>query len=90
MYSVERCEQCEQDVRTVAVERIERRQVGDVPAPRVLVYEHRAECKRCPSCQHITTAAFPPEVRAPMQYGASIGVRAVYLSQQQLLPSARV
>ncbi|HZU68775.1 MAG TPA: transposase [Ktedonobacteraceae bacterium] len=52
--------------------------------------EHQAESKCCPHCQQRTSAPFPADVRAPVQYGASIGARAVYLSQQQLLPFARV
>lgn len=90
LYPVERCTHCQHDLHEVAAQSIERRQVVEVPTPHVLVYEHRAECKRCPSCQQSTTAAFPAGVRAPVQYGASIGARAVYLSQQQLLPYARV
>jgi transposase len=90
VHAVERCEHCQQDLRHLAPVAVERRQVVDLPPPRVLVREHQAESKCCPYCQQRTTAAFPAEVRAPVQYGASIGARAVYLSQQQLLPFARV
>lgn len=86
---VEQCEACQHDLREVAVCHVERRQVVDVPAPRLLVQEYRAEQKRCPVCQHITAATFPQEVAAPMQYGPTIGAIAVYLVQQQLLPLAR-
>jgi len=34
--------------------------------------------------------SFPTEVRAPVQYGTSVGAMAVYLVQQHLLPLARV
>src|ERR1700719_920661 len=90
IHEVERCDHCQQDLTAVPALRVERRQVIEVPPPRVLVQEHRAECKRCPHCQQHTTAPFPAGVRAPVQYGASIGARAVYLSQQQLLPFGRV
>ncbi len=66
-----------------------RRQVVDIPAPQLIVQEHRAQQKQCPRCQHLTVAAFPPEVTAPIQYGARIGAVAVYLTQQQLLPLQR-
>ena len=86
---VEQCEACQHDLHTVAACHVERRQVLDVPSPRLLVREYRAEQKQCPLCQHITAAAFPKAVAAPIQYGPSIGAIAVYLVQQQLLPLAR-
>src|SRR5256886_2819706 len=86
---VERCEACQQDLQAVAACGRERRQVVDLPAPRLIVREYRAEQKQCPSCQHITIAAFPAGVQAPLQYGPHVGATAVYLVQQQLLPLAR-
>ena len=86
---VERCEACQHELQDVAVSHVERRQVFDVPAPRLLVREYRAEQKQCPVCQHLTAAAFPPTVTAPLQYGPSIGATAVYLVEQQLVPLAR-
>src|SRR5205085_11848587 len=62
---VERCETCQQDLQAVAACGRERRQVVDVPAPRLVVREYRAEQKQCPHCQQITIAAFPPGVQAP-------------------------
>jgi transposase len=61
----------------------------DLPSPRVVVQEYRAEQKQCPHCQQITIAAFPAGVQAPIQYGPNVGATAVYLVQQQLLPLAR-
>ena len=51
--------------------------------------EYRAEQKQCPHCQHITIAAFPAGVQAPIHYGPHVGATAVYLVEQQLLPLAR-
>ena len=45
--------------------------------------------KRCPTCEGLSTAAFPTLVRAPVQYGPRIGAIGVYLTQQRLLPLAR-
>jgi len=89
LLQVERCEACQHDLHAVAACGAERRQVVDVPLPRVVVREYRAEQKQCPHCQHITIAAFPAGVRAPIHYGPHIGATAVYLVQQQLLPLAR-
>jgi transposase len=86
---VESCEACQHDLRAVPACHIERRQVIDVPPPRLIVREYCAEQKQCPVCQHITAAPFPHEVVAPIQYGPTLAATAVYLSQQQLLPLAR-
>src|SRR5690349_20592032 len=83
------CEVCQHDLHAVAACGRERRQVVDLPSPRLLVREYRAEQKQCPHCQHITVAAFPAGVQAPIQYGPHIAATAVYLVQQQLLPLAR-
>ncbi len=89
VHAVERCEQCQGDLRQVPPSIVERRQVVDVPPARLLVREHQSEQKQCPHCQHVTVAAFPAEVRAPVQYGPRIAALAVYLVQQQLLPWSR-
>jgi transposase len=86
---VERCEACQHDLHAVAACGRERRQVVDVPSPRLVVREYRAEQKQCPHCHHITIAAFPAGVQAPLQYGPQVGATAVYLVEQQLLPLAR-
>jgi transposase len=86
---VEVCGTCQQDLHAVAACGTERRQVVDVPPPRVVVQEYRAEQKRCPSCQQITRAAFPAGVQAPLHYGPQVGATAVYLVEQHLLPLAR-
>jgi transposase len=86
---VERCEACQHDLQAVTACGRERRQVVDLPSPRVWVREYQAEHKQCPHCHQITVAAFPPGVQAPIQYGANVGATAVYLVEQQLLPLAR-
>jgi len=89
VHPVERCEACQHDLQAVEVCSLERRQVIDLPPPRLMVREHQAEQKVCPHCEHRTTAAFPKEVRTVVQYGETIGAIAVYLVEQQLLPLAR-
>jgi transposase len=86
---VDRCEACQHDLQAVAACGRERRQVVDVPSPRLWVREYQAEQKQCPQCQQITIAAFPAGVQAPIQYGPNVGATAVYLVEQQLLPLAR-
>src|SRR2546421_4782815 len=89
VHPVDRCQHCQRDLREVESLRMERRQVIDLPPKRVLVIEHQAHQKCCPRCQQISLAAFPEDVRAPVQYGAAIGAVGVYLVQQQLVPYER-
>jgi transposase len=88
-HPVEQCVHCQQDLREVDCVQVERRQVIDLPPKRVLVIEHQAEQKCCPSCQQISSAPFPENVSAPVQYGAAFAAVGVYLVQQQLLPYER-
>jgi transposase len=84
------CPHCQTPLAGRPAERIERRQVHDLPPVRLVVTEHRGERVRCPHCRRLTEAAFPTGVEAPAQYGPGVRALAVYLSQQQLLPFARV
>jgi len=84
------CATCQTPLDGIAAERVERRQVQDLPPVRLVVTEHRAERVRCPHCQTLSAAVFPAGVDAPAQYGPSVRALAVYLSQRQLLPVGRV
>jgi transposase len=83
------CTGCGHDLGSAAVLRTERRQVIDLPVLRAQVVEHQAETRGCPGCGQATTAPFPADVTAPVQYGASVAPLAVYLHQEQLLPVER-
>jgi transposase len=83
------CEHCQADLSAMAPTSLERRQVVDVPLPRVQVREYRGEWKQCPHCQGYTASAFPEGVRSAVQYGPRLGAIAVYLLTQQLLPWGR-
>jgi|APGre2960657468_1045069.scaffolds.fasta_scaffold38362_1 transposase len=67
----------------------EKRQVFDLPPPRLVVVEHQAMLYACAGCGRSTTAAFPEGVRAPTQYGPGVRAAAVYLNTWQLLPEDR-
>src|SRR5260221_10600866 len=71
---VEACEACQQDLHAVAACGRERRQVVDLPSPRVVVQEYRAELKQWPHCQQITSAVFPVELQSLIQYDPIGGV----------------
>lgn len=84
--AVTECHCCQADLSAIEASSMERRQVVDLPPPRVQITEYQAEGKPCPHCQRYTRAAFPAGVSAPVQYGPRVGTMAVYLLIQQLLP----
>jgi transposase len=88
-HAVIQCESCAANLESVLAEGYEERQVFDIALPQIEVTGHQAEKKKC-ACGHITTAPFPPEVSASVQYGERIKAAAVYLNQYQLIPYARV
>jgi transposase len=67
----------------------ERRQVVDLPPPRLAVVEHRVEHVTCPACGAQTAGVFPVGVRQPVQYGERLKAAGVYLHDYQLVPYAR-
>ena len=83
------CGQCGQDLSAVPGRVVERRQVLDVPAIRLVAHEHQLQAIECPQCQHTSLGSFPEAVSAPVQYGPHLQALAVYLHQGQLLPTAR-
>ena len=87
-YPVESCPHCAADLRAIAPETVEKRQVFDIPPVRVEVTEHQAEIKRC-SCGEVVKANFPSEVTQPTQYGSRLKAQVVYLNNYQLIPLAR-
>jgi transposase len=83
------CTGCGHDLDSAVVLRTERRQVIDLPVVRAQVVEHQAETRGCPGCGRATTAPFPADVLASVQYGPGVATLAVYLHQEQLLPVER-
>ncbi len=83
------CEKCGGGLADRHPDRIERRQVFDLPEPRLEVTEHQGQIKTC-TCGHVNRAQFPETVQAPVQYGPRVKSAALYFRDYQLLPSARV
>ena len=69
---------------------VERRQVFDLPAPRLEVKEYqRYECK-CAQCGASNTVGFPEQVVAPVQYGSGVQALGVLLSTSYKLPFLKI
>lgn len=89
-HEAEACSHCRAGLTAAMATGMEKRQVFDLPEPRLEVTEHQASIYRCQHCRGLTKAAFPEGVTSPVQYGPRIKATAVYLNVQQLIPEDRV
>jgi len=89
IYPVDQCQRCGHRLADEASIDVEKRQVFDIPPIQMEVTEHQAQIKECSHCGHLNKAAFPEQVKAPVQYGPRLKAIAVYLRQYQLLPYNR-
>jgi transposase len=88
-YKVTQCAHCQKSLKRQKVERIEKRQVFDLPKVQMEVTEHQAQVKRCTCCGKETRAEFPKEVNQAVQYGTEAKSQIVYLNHEQHIPLKR-
>ena len=89
LHGVEECAHCGEDLQCVEAEKVERRQIFDIPPVKIHIQEHQAETKKCPTCAKSSKAEFPSDVSKPTQYGKRIKAQVSYLNNYQLLPWQR-
>ena len=89
-HEAERCGACQGALTASMATGVERRQVFDLPQPRLEVTEHQARIYCCAHCRAMTTADFPDGVNAHVQYGPRVRAAAIYCNVQQLIPEDRV
>lgn len=89
-HPVHSCVHCEASLEEIAVDSYSRRQVVDLPLPKIVVTEYRSEKKCCPNCGTKQQAPFPAHIKAPVQYGNSWAAWCAYLHTYQLLPLDRM
>lgn len=86
----ERCGICQAPLdSSQPVERVQRRQVVDLPPVELEVVEHQAEILVCACCGQETMGEFPADVAGPVQYGPRIKALVVYLKQEHFVPYQR-
>ena len=90
VWAVHACCHCCAELTKAMVTGLQKRQVFDLPEPRLEVTEHQAPIYQCAACGWETKAAFPEGVTSPVQYGERVKTTAVYLNVQQLIPEDRV
>lgn len=83
------CQNCSKDISTIPGELRQKRQVVDLPVARPLYTEHQCYNKAC-TCGHVNKSMFPPQVKAPVQYGPNIESTIAYLSTRQYMPYGRI
>jgi len=67
-----------------------RRQVFDIPPPRIEVTEHRALDWVCCGCHHENQGKFPAQVSAPAQYGLRLQTMSVLFNNAYCIPRNKV
>jgi transposase len=90
VHDVSSCKSCGTDLKNVKAKNVIRRQVFDIPLPKLEVTEHQSEIKNCPCCGATSRGNFPDEVIAPVQYGENLKGFSLYLQHQHLLPEKRL
>jgi hypothetical protein len=82
------CGGCGDDLADATEIGVARRQVFDVPDPKLVVTEHQIVTVAC-DCGHRTTAEAPAEATAPVAYGPRLAAIGVYLLHGQFLSVGR-
>ena len=88
-YRVVECAHCQNSLKRQKIERIEKRQVFDLPKIQMEVTEHQVQVKRCSCCGKETRAEFPKGVNQAVQYGIEAKSQMTYLNQEQHIPLKR-
>lgn len=83
------CQQCGQDLMGFTYTEFQRRQVFDLPQPRLYVEEHRQMALLC-TCGCLNTGQFPISVTAPVEYGPRIHAQSILFNIDYKLPFAKV
>jgi transposase len=88
-HEVAMCLICQKDLTNAQIVAVGKRQVFDIPKPKIEVTEHQVISRIC-SCGHVSKALFPENVQASTQYGERIKALAIYLGYQQMIPEDRL
>ncbi len=82
------CSHCDDPASEVV--HLERRQVFDLPDPRLVVTEYQRGLCYCSTCNQYTQTSFPDAVNAPVQYGSGVKAMCTLLHNDYHIPLNRV
>jgi len=88
-HTLENCAYCGNNLKEEETEKVERRQVYEIPEIKVNIEEHQSEKKKCRSCGKTNKSKFPEGINNVVQYGLRLKSYIVYLMNAQLLPYQR-
>lgn len=81
---------CGEDLRLTTKTTLEKRQVFDLPEPKLEVTEHQIQSCTCTNCGKLNTGSFPKEVPARVQYGSGVRTLTVLLYNGMNLPYGKI
>lgn len=84
------CNDCGEDLQhTVSVFKESKQEVV-IPPVQVRYIEHRSHSKVCTKCGKVCSGQLPSHLKAPIQYGETVGALVSYLSVYQYIPYQRI
>jgi transposase len=89
IHPVTQCDVCQNSLQNVDVDKIEKRQIFDLPPITIEITEHQAEIKTCPFCGHKNKGDFPEEATSPVQYGKMVKSVINYFTNYHFVPIKR-
>ncbi len=81
---------CGHDLSLETKATVEKRQVFDLPNPKLEVTEHEVQSCTCSKCGQLNVGAFPIEVPARVQYGSGVRTLTVLLYNGMNLPYGKI
>jgi transposase len=89
VHRVLECVECHASLDQMEPHTVEKRQVFEIPEPKMQVIEHRCEKKICPACGNLNSSTFPIGSEQPVQYGVRARALMGYMQHYQFLPYER-
>jgi len=84
------CPDCGMNLSGIEKKESEKRQVFDLPEPKLFITEYRNQKCTCPNCQTVKYSSFPEFVKAPVQYGKGVKAYAVLLNVVYKIPVMKI
>jgi transposase len=88
--SVEECEHCHANLKSVEPEEILKRQLTEIPPVKPVVIETQQHKKTCPHCQRVNHGTLPKGLEAERCFGPNLEATIIYYKQPQHLSYERI